>query len=542
MISMKRTQRVVFQPDAARGMQRGINQIVNVVRPTLGPRPRTVAVDRLLRGAMPEVLDNGGVIARRIIELPERDADMGAMFVRNMLWRLYEQVGDGTATAAVVFQSVYNQGLRYIAAGGDAMRLRRYLEQAIPVILDALTGMTSHVAGHVQLAQIAEAMCYDPPLATMLGEIFDIIGEYGQMEVRSGPGREMEREYVEGAYWESGILSRHMLTDQVRLKTELEKASMLISDLTIDDPRQLVPLLEMARASDISALAIIARHVSDSAISLLLANQEPGTFQVIAVKTPRTGADDHAAALEDLTRLAGGRRLLEAAGDTISQARLQDLGVARKVWADPHFFGIIGGRGDARQLRQHIRNLRSAFKRAEDLESRKKLQQRISKLMGGSAMLWVGGATTIAISARKAMAERTADVLRAALREGVAPGGGVALLACCPVLQDMAEHSTDVDERAAYRILLRALEEPIRTIIDNAGYDVGSSMADIKRAGTEFGFDVSQGQVVEMAQAGILDAATVQKAAVRSAVTSAALALTIDVLVHRKHREEATTP
>jgi len=523
-------------------MQRGINQIVEAIRPTLGPRPRMVAIDHASSDKMPELLDDGGVIARRITQLPDRDEDMGAMFIRHLLWRLHERVGDGTATAAVLFQSVYNQGVRYIVSGGNAMQLRRYLEKGMRIILDELTGMTIHLKGKELLAQIAESICYDPPLAKMLGEIFDIIGEYGWLDIRSGRSRELEREYVEGIYWDGSIVSREMITDHARLRTRMEDAAILISDLEIEEPSELLPLITMAIDAKVRALLIVAREISPRAIALLLANRKPEEFQPIAVKTRGYGVDEQAALLEDLAILTGGRPFLGVAGDTLSGVRPQDLGHARRVWADRHHFGIIGSKGNPRVLRQHISRLRAAFARAGKSEVRKKLEKRIGKLMGGSATLYVGGATELEITARKGVAERTAAALRGAVREGVLPGGGVSLLACRPALQQMLARGENSDERAAYEILIKALEQPIRTIIANAGYDASEIMAEIKLAGPGHGFDVRSEQVVDMAQAGIFDVATVLKAAIHGAVAGAGLALTTDVLVHHKKRVRVREP
>jgi len=539
-MAKSQTQRVVFQPAAYQAFQRGINQMVKVVRPTLGPLPRIVAIERVPREKMPELLDDGGVIARRIIQLPNRDEDMGAMFVRHLLWRLHEKVGDGTATAAVMFQSIYNQGLRYIVAGGNAMRLRHYLEAGLRAILDELARLAVHLEGKEKLAQIAESICYDPPLARMLGEIFDIIGEYGRLEIRSGHGRELEREYVEGMYWDTGVLSRRMIADAARLRTEMENAAILISDLEFEDPRQLIPVIETAVRAEIRSLLIIVAKLSENAINVLLAaSRDPAKFQVVAVKAPGVALGDRVAALEDLAILTGGRLFVSAAGDTLRQVKPQDLGRVRRVWADNAHFGIVGGKADPRALRQHMASLRTGFAQSDDPEMRKKLRERIGKLMGGSATLWVGGASELEINARKELAQRTSDALRGAIMAGVLPGGGVSLLACRRALQCALEQSGDPDQRAAYRILIKALEEPIRTIITNAGYDASEVMAEVKQAGAGFGFDARAGRVVDVAQVGIFDAASVQREAVYSAVAGAALALTVDVLVHHKTPKQA---
>jgi chaperonin GroEL len=527
--------RVVFQPDSYLGMRRGINQMANVIRPTLGPLPRTVAVAHPLAHRTPELLDNGAVIARRLVELPDRDADMGAMFLRHVLWHVHEQTGDGTATAAVILQSVYNQGIRYLAAGGNPMKLRRYLEKGTRAILTELINMTTHIRGEQKLAQIAEAICHDPPLAKLIGEIFDIIGEYGRLEIKASQSRQLDREYVEGIYWDSNIISREMITNPSELKTDLEDAAIFLSNFDFTEPDHLIPIIRVTLAAQVPTLMVIGASFSEKAISLLLANSKSEKFQAIAVKVPEIGATKQSAALRDMAMLTGGSVFLKAVGQTnLDRLTFQDLGRARRVWANLRGFGIVGGKGNPRALRQHITELRAAYRAAKLVEDRQELQKRIGKLIGGSATLKIGGATNAEIKARKEVAEQTAQAIRGAIIEGVLPGGGVSFLACRPVLEKMLAVAADVDERAAYGILSEALAEPIRTIVGNAGYDPGEVLAKITQAGSGHGFDVMTGQVANMAEAGILDSAAVLKTAVQSAVASAALALTTEVLVHHK--------
>lgn len=534
---------VVFQPATHRGIQRGVNEMVNAVRPTLGPRPRMVAIDNVdYHSNTPKTFDDGGAIARHIIQLRDRDADMGAMLVRDLLWRLQQQVGDGTATAAVILQRVYNEGVRYLTAGGNAMLLKLHLEQGMRVILDELTTMTGPVEGQERLAQIAESLCYDPPLARYMGEVFDIIGEWGRLEIREGHSRGVEREYVEGMYWDRGLLSREMHTDLTKRRVEYEDAAILISDLEINEPSHLYPALELAIRSEIPAMLIVAEKLSERTINFLLANKDPERFQAIAVKVPGSVKEQKAAALQDLAILTGGRPFIKVAGDTLKRIKVQDFGRARRTWADFKNFGIVGGKGDPRALRQHISQLRRAHEHTEVVQDQEALQKRIGKLMGGTATLRVGGATEMEVEARVTLAKRTAVTMRAAMREGVLPGGGAALLACQPALREKLDTSTSSDERAAYRILLRAMEEPFRTIVSNAGHDDRDVMARVRLAGAGHGFDVSSGSVVDTADAGIHDAVRVLKAATYGALTTAALALTVDVLVHHGEPEQAALP
>ncbi len=537
------SRRVIFQPKTYRGFQQGVNKLVNAIRPTLGPRPRIVAIDRILDNRLPELLDNGGLIAKRIIQLPHLAEDVGAMYLRDVLWRLHDQTGDGTATAALLFQVVYNEGVRYLTSGGNARHLHDYLQQGLGHILNQLTEMTVEVKGKKQLAQVAQAVCYDPSMADMIGEIFDIIGEYGRLEIREGRGRGLEREYVEGMYWERGLMSRQMTTDPSRFKAEFENAAILISDLEIKEPQQLFPALELALRANLKALLIVADKISDNAVGFLLANKKPDRFQAIAVNTPGYGPSERAAALEDLAILTGGKAFIQVAGDTFDRIKLEEFGQARRIWADQRNFGIISGKGDPRRLRQHIATLRAAYNGTEDMVRREQLLKRIGKLLGGSATLWVGAATELEIKERVELAKRTAAAMRAAIMEGILPGGGAALLACRPLLERKLNQSGNSDEKAAYRILLEAVAAPFRTIVTNAGFDDRDVLAEIKLAGggPTFGFDVLSEQATDMITAGIWDAAIVQKSAVYAAISSAALALTIDVMVHRTEQPEHAT-
>lgn len=532
------SRRVVFQPATYRGLQRGINQIVGAVRPTLGPLPRVVAIHQVATNAMPELASKGGIIARRIIQLPDKDADMGAMLVRNMLWQLHERYGDGTATAAVVCQTVVNQGVAYIASGGNAMMLRRHLERGTTVLMDELDRQTIHMEGRENLTRIAYSVSGDEQLSAVLGEVFDIIGEYGQLEVRPLRSRDIRREYEDGMVWKSKPFSREMVGDIPRARVVLENPAILISDLEFEEPRQLLPLLELVAGESIPSLLVIANKMTPAAVSLLLANRQPDRLLPLAVRTPGPRWQDEIPNMQDLAILTGGRPFLKATKDTLDRVRLSDLGRARRAWVEAERFGIVAGAGDPRLLRKHIRDLRAQFDRAHKRNERERIRTRIGKFMGGVATVRVGGVTQIEIETRKELAEVTAGSLRAAIRGGVLPGGGVALLACRPALKRLHDQAADADERTAYRILLEVAEAPFRAILHNAGYDGSEALADLKYAGPGHGFDVVSGRVVDMVQASIVDVAEVYKAAVEMGIMTAAMALTIDVLVHRKRPPE----
>ncbi len=524
---------VVFQPQVHHALQRGIYQMVSALRPTLGPLSGGVAIDHLNgTKSLPEFLDEGGVIARRIIELCNRDEDMGAMLVRSMVTRQHERVGDGTATVAVLFEAIFNAGVRYIAAGGNAMQLRRHLECALPLILDTLDQMVFQLEGQDALTNIARSLCHDDAMAELLGEAFDLIGEYGRLEIREDYGRGLRREYVEGSHYYTGLLSRVFLPENSAGNIAFENPAIFLCDFEVEDHYELFPVLQAAHTANVNGLMIIARNLSEKAMALLVANNKLDKFKVIAVKLPGSNPTDRMAALEDLSILTGATPFLKVTRDSLENVTAKHFGQARRVWADLRAFGLVRGGGSPRQLREHIRTLKAHHHDAQDADERKRIQERIGNLMGGAMTLWVGGFTEPEISARKRMAERTALALRAAMHEGVVPGGGVALLNCREVLEKRQAAARDTDERAAYRILIEALAAPARTIFRNAGYDPSEVMAKLYHECPNMGFDVVAKRVVNMCQAGILDGALVLKTSVRNAVSTAALALTIDSLVH----------
>jgi chaperonin GroEL len=533
------TPQVIFQPEVYQGMQRGIDQIANAIRPTLGPYSRLVAIESTIRrDKSPELLDSGGLIARRIIQLQDRDADMGAMLLRQMLWQLHEDVGDGTASAATIFQVLMKQGVRYIAAGGNAMRLRACLEAGAQLITDELERMTVPISGVEKLTQLAQTLTFDPDLAGVLGEIFDRIGRYGQLDIRPGRGNELEREYYAGMFWEGGPLSRISPGDSPRARQQLDHAGILISDLEIEEPFEMLALLALAVSADIHSVLLVANKISDRALSVLQLSPNREKVRVLPVKTPGRSSEVQWAALEDLSFVTGGQPILKAMGTSLRSVRLEQLGWAQQAWATQDHFGVVTGKGDPGRLEEHLACLRKAFASADDRARQELLRERIGKLSGMAATLWVGDVTTLQMERRKKLAERAARTLRLAMLNGVLPGGGVAYWDCCPVLQSRLEGAPDLEAHAAYRILIDALQAPMRALLTNAGVDSSQVIPQISQDHPGFGYDLFEGRVVDMLQAGILDSAAVAKAVILSAVHTAALALTTDVFVHRRNPPE----
>jgi chaperonin GroEL len=531
---------LVFQPYTYHSLEKGADQLVGALRPTLGPFPRAVAIARHLSAGPPEILDDGATIARRIIELPDRAANVGAMLLRNALWKMHEDVGDGTTTMAVMFQSILNQGIHYITAGcADAMRLRLELDRSVSAASATLRAGPIPLTKREDIAKMALALSCDEELASALGEICYVVGIEGYVHVETGHRRRLEREYVEGTYWEnSGWFSSLMETDPVRHRAVLNDVAILISDVSVHDAGELVPVLSKVVQARIPNLVVIASDMSDNPIGLLMQNRQAGIAGTLGVRAPMLGSIDQAT-LEDMAALTGGRFICRTAGESLETLRLEDLGRARQVWATDTCFGIVAGKGDPRHIRRRIATLRALIKKSEG-KAKDSLRHRLGRLLGGSAVLRVGGVTNIEVDGRKATAEKAIRALQVAMEGGLVPGGGTALLSCQTAVA--ATPARDRDEIIARRILSRALEEPLRVIAANAGYAPGTIVARVRAAPPGYGLDVRTGQIVDMREAGILDAVTVLDGALRIAASSAAVALTTDTIVLRKRPPESIEP
>ena len=531
--------KVVHQPTTHEALKRGISTLVSAIAPTLGPLPRRSITQNLSKF---ELLDDGGVIARRIIALPEREDDVGAMLLRQVLWKVHQHVGDGAATTAVLYERIYSEGLRYIAAGADPMRLRVRLMELLPRICESLLADKRPLRSEAELKALAFSVCYDEEMADVLGEVMYTIGQYGQVDIRAGHGRGMEYNTVEGSYWKGGAQSKEMLRGTARSVAEMHDAAILVTDLDIEEPRELVPLMQEALRCGITELLLIVSSISEKGLSVVLDKRLREKVKTIVVKLDSFVEDELAQSREDIARLTGARPLLQKAGESLEHVREDDFGEARWVWADDKNFGFASGKGDPKQLRAQVRRLRVAYAAAEDDDDRERLLNRLGRLNGGLATVYVGGIAEEEIRQRKELAERTIRALRSATADGVIPGGGIALLRCREQLLAETGVEGELERRAARQILAKAADAPIRQLLANAGHDPSEVLARLSQCGAEFGFDVMTGAIVDVAAAGILDVAQVQVEALQRAVSSAALALTIDVLVLHREPETMTEP
>ncbi len=536
---------VTLQPQTYQDILRGTDVIVDAIRPTLGPLPRHVVVEAQRRTDVPEFLDNGAAIARRIIEISPRGRDVGAMLIRHALWQMHTQAGDGSATMAVIYQAALQEGIRCVTqANCSPMLLRAGLEKGLHVVLNWLRQQATPLTGRQSIAHMALGMCQDDAtMAETLAEIFDVVGPDGLIVVEGSQKMGLEREYIEGTYWKlSGWLSPLFVNDPAKRSAVFEDAAILISDFDIQQPALLLPVLANCIRAGIPRLVILARDMSERAIGLLVHNNQLGTIQTVAVRTPKVAEMDRVASIEDIAVLTGGKPFYSAAYASFDAFNVSDLGHVRRAWAMESLFGIFDGTCNPQHVHKRMAELRGALTRVDSEHARQDVQTRLGRLSGRTALLRVGALHEAVREARKATAERVVAVIRKAILGGVVPGGGSALIhAQSHLLRESARADSDI-EAVAYQILSRALEAPLRTIARNAGYEPEVVLADVKSAPSGIGFDARTGQIVEMRQWGISDCANVLCRAVEVAVSGAATALTIDVILHHRRPTECVEP
>lgn len=533
--------RLLFQPQTRDALRAGIDTLAGAVMPTLGPLTGPVALSDKNRGGSPELLDDGGAIARRILQLPDKGADVGAMLLREGLWRQKERYGDGAATTAALYQSVFAQGHRFINAGGDAMLLRRHLESGMRLLLDELRAIAKPVESATELKRLAVSICGDADIAAALADIFDVLGAHSPVEVRDG-GRDLQHEFFLGSFWESKVPSNIVFEGQAGDRIELRNTAWLISDFELDDLNALVELVTQVVQAGRDSLAIVAKSFSEQVIAAQGANSRMADFRLVYLEV--TGLlDEQTTALDDLALLTGGQALRRLAGHSLDTVESAALGETELAWLDRNRFGIIAGAGDEAAVESEITALQRRFRNSDDDRRRHVLGARLGRLRGGSAVVYCNGSSESEMRYRREIIERTIAALRSALLEGALPGGGTALLRCLDALQAAHDSSANVHERAALQILIRAAQVPCQQLLRNAGHEAPSLVVDeILRSKNGAGYDLSAGMVADMWTQGVLDSAAVVLAAVRNGIGGAALALTIEAIVHRVNPPLAIEP
>lgn len=520
--------RLAFEPESRVALQRGFRKLASAMTVALGPRGRVIAVERENRRRAPELLNDGALIARRFTGFTSRWETMGAFLARHIAWQVEEAVGDGATTAVVIAEAMITETERYLAAGFNPMRVRRGIEKALASALAALEQQARPLENPAQIRGLATSITGDETIGKYVEEIFDVVGPYGAVQVRTNYGREHNFRFINGTFWNQGWFSSYFTTEGGT--AIIKDPYVLLTNRVLNKAEQLLPVLEKVRGTgEGRGLVVIAPTISGDALSILLANKTKGSMQTLGIKAPGLGPEK-AEVLTDLAVLTGGRVFYAEADERVEDATLADLGQAREVQAIRSGFTLIGGKGRPAAIRQRAQELRSRLPKAAYGRERNRLVERAGKLQGGVGLLEIGGSTESEREYLKERAQEAVHVVRMGLQGGIVPGGGVAYLACLPALCDLTGHD---EEAAGVAILAHALKAPMRAILENSGEDASAIMAQISEAGAGCGYDVMGRVFTNMWAANIVDPVKVLQVALETGVSGALMALTTDVLVHK---------
>ena len=517
---------LVFDEEARRSLKAGVDALAEAVKVTLGPRGRTVVIDK--KFGAPAVVDDGVTIAKEI-ELKDSFENMGAQLAKEIATKTNDVAGDGTTTATVLGQAMVREGMRNVAAGANPMALKRGLETAVRAVVDHIRDIATPVSGRQQIAQVATISAGDADVGEMIAEVMEKVGKDGVITVEESRGLKFETEYVEGMSFDRGYVSPYFVTAPERMEAALDEPYILITDKKISAVADILPLLEKVLQVT-KNFVIVCDDCDGEALATLVVNKLRGTINALVVKAPGFG-DRRKAMLEDIAILTGGTFITEEMGLKVDGAQVSDLGRARRVVSSKEETTIIEGHGSDRALQDRIRQIKAQIDEATSEFDREKLQERLAKLAGGVAVIKVGAATEVELKEKKLRVEDALSATRAAVEEGIVPGGGVALLRAIPAVQ-AAKEKLSGDERTGAGILERALEEPTRIIAENGGQE-GSVVIENIRAGKgkTFGYDARNNQYVDLLKAGIIDPAKVTRSALENASSIAAMVLTTETLV-----------
>jgi chaperonin GroEL len=517
---------LVFDEEARRSLKAGVDALAEAVKVTLGPRGRTVVLDK--KFGAPAVVDDGVAIAKEI-ELKDAFENMGAQLAKEIATKTNDVAGDGTTTATVLGQAMVREGMKNVAAGANPMALKRGLEQGVQTIVAHLRDLSQPVSGRQQIAQIATISARDPEVGEMIAEVMEKVGKDGVITVEESRGLKFETEFVEGMSIDRGYISPYFVTNTERMESSLDEPYILITDKKISAVADILPVLEKVLQVT-KNFVIICDDVDGEALATLVVNKLRGTINALAVKAPGFG-DRRKAMLEDIAILTGGTFITEDMGLKLENTQVGDLGRARRVTSTKDETTIIEGHGTDKAIQDRIRQIKAQTEEATSEFDREKLQERLAKLAGGVAVVKVGAATEVELKEKKLRVEDALSATRAAVEEGIVPGGGVALLKAVPAITALKE-KLQGDERTGAAILERALEEPLRVIAENAGQE-GSVVVENVRAGkgAAYGYDARDDRYVDMLKSGIIDPAKVTRSALENAASIAAMVLTTETLV-----------
>jgi len=528
---------LIFDEAARASILKGVEILTNAVKATLGPKGRNAILDK--KFGAPTITKDGVTVAKEI-ELKDPWENMGAQLVKEVASKTSDVAGDGTTTATVLAHAIYREGIKNVVAGANPMDLKRGIEKAVDVVVEELKKLSKPVADKKEIAQVGTISANnDPSIGELIAEAMDKVGKDGVITVEEAKSMATTLDVVEGMQFDRGYISPYFITDPERMECNLEDVFILIHEKKISSMKDLLPVLEQIAKMG-KPLLIIAEDVEGEALATLVVNKLRGTLQVCAVKAPGFG-ERRKAMLEDIAILTGGTMISEDLGIKLENIKLSDLGRAKKITVDKENTTIVEGAGDPAKIQGRVKQIKTQIEETTSDYDREKLQERLAKLVGGVAVINVGAVTEAELKEKKARVEDALHATRAAVEEGIVPGGGVALLRCIPALKNLKLDNHD--QNIGVKIIMKALEEPIRQIVNNAGLE-GSVIVEKVKASKDvnYGFDAQNEEYVDMMKAGIIDPTKVTRTALQNAASVAALMLTTSVMVSELPEEEKKMP
>ncbi len=514
---------IIYDEEVRHSLKRGIDALADVVKVTLGPKGHCVALDK--KWGAPTVIDDGVTIAKDI-ELPDPFENMGVQLVKEAATKTNDACGDGTTTSTILAHAIITGGFKNVAAGAEAMALKRGIEKATKAVIDELKRVSTEVKGKEQIAQVATITAVDREIGDLIAEVMEKVGKDGVITVEESKGLKYETEYVEGMQFDRGYISPYFITNAEKMEAEIEDPYILITDKKISAVSDLLPALE--KILQVSKnLLIVAEDVDGEALATLVVNKLRGTLNVLAVKAPGFG-DRRKAMLEDMAILTGGKVISEEVGRKLDSVTVEDLGRARRVTCDKDKTTVIEGKGSDEAIKGRIKQIKAQIEETTSDFDREKLQERQAKLVGGVAVIKVGAATETELKERKHRVEDALSATRAAVEEGILPGGGVALINALPVLDKL---EVSGDEATGVDIIRKAVDEPIRWIAINAGRDGAVIVDAVKKSPAGVGYDAEADEFGDMVKKGIIDPTKVVRSALENAASIATMVLITESLV-----------
>jgi len=513
-----------YDAEARKALEQGVDAVANAVKVTLGPRGRYVVLDK--KFGAPTITNDGVTIAREI-EVEDVFQNQGAQLVREVATATNDVAGDGTTTATVLAQAIVRQGLKNVAAGANPLALKKGIEKAVEDVVKNIEEQSTEISGKDQIARVATISAGDEEIGDVIADAIEKVGKDGVVNVEEGQTFGMDLEFTEGMQFDKGYISPYMVTDQERMEATLEDPYILIANQKIGSVRDLLPVLEQVIQSG-RPLLIIAEDVEGESLATLVVNKLRGTFTGVAVKAPGFG-DRRKRMLEDIAILSGGEVITEEMGLKLENTQLSQLGRARRVVVAKDNTTIVDGNGDSDAIKGRINQIKTEVENTDSDFDKEKLQERLAKLSGGVAVVKVGAATETEMKEKKHRVEDALQATRAALEEGIVPGGGVALLTAQDAIQ--ADALGDGDERTGAAIVRRALEEPLRQIAENSGLEGSVVVNDVRKADKGLGLNAATGEIVDLVKEGIIDPAMVTRSALQNAASIAKNILTTEAIV-----------